>query len=69
MSEHVSECIYTDLSSATGIANDLESTDEGDMVSIPIPIITSSTAVTFYFQNDFQFPHFQLHPGLLLDYF
>jgi len=72
MSEHVSECIYTDLTSATGIANDLESTDEGDMVSIPIPIITSSTAVTFlqdltfYFQNDFQFPHFQLHPGLLL---
>jgi len=72
MSEHISECINADLTSSTGIANDLESTDEGDMVSIPIPIITGSAAVTFlqdltfYFQNHFQFPHLQLYPGLLL---
>jgi len=57
MSEHVSECINAGLTSSTGIANDLESTDEGDMVSISIPIITDSTAVTFlqdvtfYFQS------------------
>jgi len=32
MSRHVSECINAGLTSSTGIANDLESTDEGDLV-------------------------------------
>jgi len=53
MSEHVSECINAGLTSSTGIANDLESTDEGDMVSIPMPIITVTFLqdLTFYFQS------------------
>ena len=47
MSEHVSECINAGLTSSTGIATELESTDESD-ISIPIPIITGSTEYSCY---------------------
>ena len=52
MSRHVSECINAGLTSATGIANDLKSTDEGNMVSIPVPTaVTFLQDLTFYFQS------------------
>jgi len=52
MSEHVSESISAGLTSSTGIANDLESTDEGDMISIQIQIIFLLLQdLTFYFQS------------------
>ena len=57
MSEHVSECITAGLTSTTGMTNDLESIDDDDITSIPVPLITGSTAVLFlpdltlYFQS------------------
>ena len=52
MSEHVSESINAGLTSSTGIANDLKSTDEGNMVPIPIPTaVTFLQDLAFYFQS------------------
>jgi len=67
MSRHVSECINAGLTYSTGIANDLESTDEGNMVSIPIPILQLlHFCKTLHFTfNQFQFPHFQLYLRLI----
>ena len=57
MFEHVSECITAGLTSTAGMANDLESIDEDETISIPAPLITGPTAVVFlqdltlYFQS------------------
>ena len=45
MSEHVSECISTGITSSAGVENDPESRFEVDIASRPPPLISSSTAL------------------------